>query len=175
MGQPQGFQWLLAQYGPRLRAYFLRVTRSNADADDLLQDIFVKLIERIKDYKHNARFESWLFTVAANLARDHIRRTSRNARQLQTADDQNVIDFVTTDQNLPDQLVQQAEQHDLLKKALSQLPMPDRDIVLLRHYGQLSFKELAEHFKMPLGTVLAKVHRSLKRLKVLLKEEHKNE
>jgi DNA-directed RNA polymerase specialized sigma24 family protein len=53
--------------------------------------------------------------------------------------------------------------------------LPDRDIVVLRHYGQLSFKELAAHFKMPLGTVLAKVHRSLKRLKVLLEKEPNHE
>ncbi|MBN1436982.1 MAG: RNA polymerase sigma factor [Sedimentisphaerales bacterium] len=169
-GRPEGFRWLLAQYGPRLRAYFFRVSGSSADADDLLQDLFVKLIENIKDYQHKGRFESWLFRIAANLARDRVRRLSHNGPQVT---DQKILEYENVDPNqeLPDELAQKAEQHDRLRKAVAQLPLPDREIVLLRHYGQLSFKELAAHFKMPLGTVLAKVHRSLKRLRVLLEQE----
>ena len=169
-GQPQGFQWLLQQYGPRLRAYFLRVSGSSPDADDLLQDMFVKLIENIKDYKHRGRFESWLFKIAANLARDRVRRLVRNGPN---TPDPSVAghEYVIADQELPDQLAQKAEQHDRLRQAVAQLPLPDREIVLLRHYGQLSFKELAAHFKMPIGTVLNKVHRSLKQLKVMLEQK----
>ena len=62
------------------------------------------------------------------------------------------------------------EQRDKLQQALKQLPDLDREMIMLRHYSQMSFKEIAEQFNVPLGTALAKVHRGLKQLKQKLSE-----
>ena len=78
-GEPAGFELLAQLFGPRLYRYFLRLTGSPADADDLLQDMFVRLMQKMKTYRHQDRFERWLFTVAANLGRDHFRRAGRTA------------------------------------------------------------------------------------------------
>ena len=68
-GQVEGFSWLARQYGGRLYRYFYRVCGSEADAEDLLQELYVKLIDKIGSYRHEGRFEHWLFSVAANMAR----------------------------------------------------------------------------------------------------------
>jgi RNA polymerase sigma-70 factor, ECF subfamily len=172
-GRQDAFAELLQLYGPRLYGYYLRTSGSTQQAEDLLQDLFVRLLEKIKNYRHENKFDNWLFTVAANLARDQARRKDNKLISL----DQNSDDSKTTpvarliaDQATPLEQLLQHEQHDKLKQALQQLPQQDREIIMLRHYGQLSFKEIAEHFEMPIGSALAKVHRGLKKLKRILKD-----
>ena len=175
-GRDAGFVWLLEEYGARLYGYFLRTTRSPADADDLLQELFVRLIEKIRHYRHQGRFDQWLFRVAANIARDHARKRHRRARvfsQMPDTDEGHETADLVSPEAPPDQKAQMHEQRTQLDKALGQLNPLDREIILLRHYGQLSFKEIAEHFEMPVGTALAKVHRGLKRLrKIMAGEKH---
>lgn len=175
-GRPEGFAWLLENYGPRLYSYFLRLTGSAEAAEDLLQDIFVKLIERIKDYRHQGRFEHWLFKVAANLERDRVRAIKRSPPTVTLKDDsqgQYRDEFEPAVTTEPGEQIERAETIERLQWAINQLPKDQREIVLARHYGQLSFKELAEQFEMPIGTVLAKVHRGLKQLKKLLERPTK--
>jgi len=169
-GEPDAFAWILAEYGPRLYRFFLRSSGSQADAEDLLQDLFLRLLERIKDYRHRGRFESWLFQVAANLLRDWARRRRRERLSWIQRATKGSHDLTTT--AAPEQRLEMVESQARLDRALQQLPAMDREIVLLRHYGQMSFKELAEHFEIPLGTALAKVHRALRRLRGMLEENH---
>jgi RNA polymerase sigma-70 factor (ECF subfamily) len=175
-GHSEAFSWLLEEYGPRLYRYFLRVSGSEADAEDLLQNLFVKLLEKIQGYSHQAKFEHWLFRVAANLTRDRARRQSlRKTLSLHSTDDrqQSLADTLASGEMEPVDHLQQAEKIDALQKALAQLPEVDREIILLRHYGQWTFKEIAEHYEMPVGTALAKVHRGLKRLQRIMTKDEK--
>ena len=80
-------------------------------------------------------------------------------------------DIIASDETTAPEKLQYNEQVDQLQSALEQLPEKDREIIILRHYGQLSFKEIAEQFDIPIGTALAKVHRGLKRLHKLMVEE----
>jgi len=173
-GEPAGFEHLAHVYGSRLYRYFLRLTASPADADDLLQDLFVRLMEKMKTYHHHDRFERWIFTVAANLARDHFRRTGRtNALSLDAQTNPHhdrIAAHLADDRPSPVEHATNNEQQDRLQDALNHLAHIDRDIIVLRHYSGLTFKELAHQFQMPIGTVLAKVHRGLKRLQEILKD-----
>jgi len=168
-GDPEAFSWLTEEYGPRLYRYFLRLNGSTADAEDLLQELFVKLIEKIGHYRHQGRFESWLFCVAANMVRDEARRRVRRGEVLSLQDERvGLKEVLASDEATADVKLQQSEQIDRLQRALDQLPQMDREIIILRHYGQLSFKEIAEQFQIPIGTALAKVHRGLKRLQKIM-------
>ncbi len=173
-GRPEAFSRLLAEFGPRLYRYFYRACGSEADAEDMVQELFVRLLEKIGSYEHQGKFEHWLFRVAANLSRDRLRHKARTGPILSlqhvTHDELELGDTLAADGPEPDGRMQQAQQMDALQKALSQLPPPDREIILMRHYGGMSFKELAEHFNLPLGTALAKVHRGLKKLQKLMND-----
>lgn len=173
-GQTEAFSWLAAEYGPRLYRYFYRITASQHDAEDLLQELFVKLIEKIGTYRHQGRFENWLFSIAANLARDRGRRCQRTAKIFTRAGNfDEKIKMTPAQQASPEENLHRTELHARLQQALAQLPEADRRIILMRHYGQLSFAELAEHFHIPLGTALAKVHRGLKRLQRIMTENER--
>ncbi len=172
-GDRQAFSLLLKEYGPRLYSFYLRTTRSAHEADDLLQDLFVRLLEKIKLYKNdgNGRFESWLFCVAANLARDRARKTRKFVNITNPdSEDVAIVDLMISDDPKPDEVVSRREDKDVLIKALSQLPALDREIIMKRHFGQMSFREIAEDLQIPIGTALAKVHRGLKKLKRILQD-----
>lgn len=174
-GRSEGFVWLLEEYGSRLYRYFLRFSGSTTDAEDLVQELFVRLLKTIKSYRHENKFEHWLFRIAANLARDRARKLVRHGPEISLQSDEQVFEFVQAKEKTPPEQLVEGEQRDRLQQALKQLPQLDREMILLRHYGQLSFKEIAEHFNAPLGTALAKVHRGLKQLKKSMSENETKE
>jgi RNA polymerase sigma-70 factor, ECF subfamily len=174
--EASAFDALVQRYGPRLYGYFYRATGRRADAEDLLQDLFVKLVSMIGFYQHDGRFDAWLFCVATNLVRDRIRRAkaSRKIRGQQGGPDLN--DCITraghadhlSDQ--PHDRLRRAEDVDKLNWAIQQLPEAERMVVLLRHFSQLSFQQIADLMETPLGTALARAHRGLAKLRELMTE-----
>ena len=170
------FDELVARYAPRLYGYFYRLTGSRHAAEDLLGELFVRLVRTIAEYQHDGRFDAWLFRIATNLARDRLRR-ARVAREVQAG--------VGTDQDEceglldrkadaretgPLDLLSTAEQIDRLQRAMASLPQPEREVILLRHFSEMSFKEIAELMGTPLGTALARAHRGLARLREMMGE-----
>ena len=174
-GDPEAFSWLVSEYGPRLYRYFHRHSGSAQEAEDLLQDMFVKLVEKIRDYRHQGLFEAWLFRVAANLSRDRARRGQKRisrAVSLNASQDGqgSLIDTLESAEKTASKRLENKEQIDQLGQALNQLGEQEREIILLRHYGSLSFKEISEQLGIPIGTALTRVHRGLKHLQRIMND-----
>ena len=172
-GSAEDFDALLGAYGPRLYGYFLRATGHCQDAEDLLGDMSLKLVRRLGSYDERGRFEPWLFRIAANMVRDRIRRTRSRPRTVSLsaddADGRSLADVLSEAGRPPIEtglLAQEASQE--LRGALATLDEITREMVLMRFFGEVSFRELAEAFDCPLGTVLAKVHRGLKALRKVM-------
>ncbi len=173
-GDSEAFAWLLKEYGPRLYSYFYRTTGSPSEAEDLLQDLFVKLLQKIHAYNHQGKFEHWLFTVAGNMARDRGRKLTRKPKEVSmqagAKKSNGPENWLASPKKGPAEQAQQNEQVTMLQRALLQLSEVDRQVIMLRHYGNLSFSEIAQIMDMPVGTVLSKVHRGLKRLKKIMEQ-----
>lgn len=178
-GGEEAYRQLLAGYGPRLYGYFYRATRSHHDAEDLLGEVMLRLVRRLGDYDDRGRFEPWLFCVAANLVRDRIRRARANPTpmSLEAGSDAGMalVESLSGPDVAVDGDVLADEVSKELSSALARLDERSRQMVLLRHFGEMSFKEIAEVFECPVGTVLAKVHRALKSLRVVLEANNEPE
>jgi RNA polymerase sigma-70 factor (ECF subfamily) len=172
--RPEAFDELIDAYSPRLYGYFYRCTRSPHDAEDLLQEVFVRVVRMIGDYQHDGRFEAWMFRIAANLVRDRVRR-ARTSRQVESgADGQGrpfLADVPDEGADAPSASLERNEQIDRLQLALGQLPELEREVLLLRHFSQLPFREIADIMGTPLGTALARAHRGLAKLRELMTDE----
>jgi len=171
-GDPDAYRALLETYGRRLYGYFLRATASHHDAEDLLGELMLRLVSRLGRYDDRGRFEPWLFRIAANMVRDRIRRmrTSPPPLSLSSADENGTgpdEQVAARRQEIAAGLMAE-EASARLQDALGKLDETTRDMILLRHFGQMSFREIAEAFDCPLGTALAKVHRGLKTLRRLM-------
>lgn len=175
-GEAEAYRALLDTYGRRLYGYFLRATGSHHDAEDLLSEVMFRLVAKLADYEDRGRFEPWLFRIAANMVRDRIRRMKANPRPVslsvesesgRTQADQLLADTTAIDTGL---VTEEASAH--LREALDKLDPRTKEMILLRHFGQMSFKEIAEVFECPLGTALARVHRGLRALRRLMGDKH---
>ncbi|MEI7835797.1 MAG: RNA polymerase sigma factor [Planctomycetota bacterium] len=168
-GSAQGFEIILELYGRRLYGFFYRATGNGHEAEDLVSELMLRLIRRLKHYQHRDRFESWLFRIAANMARDRIRSLRSRPTILSLSYDK---DGEQGDREHPcrqgeplDGRLVEAERSGHLQALLDQLDPTTRGMILLRYFGDMSYSELAKTFQCPLGTALAKVHRGLQFLR----------
>ncbi len=167
------FDALVDHFGPRLFGYLARLTGSRDQAEDLVQEVFLRVVRKIEGYRHEDLFEAWLFRIATNLVRDRIRRQKRTPSIASIdGESEGVIDAVSfagrSDNGSPDRAVELREEADRMQAALEQLPDAEREVVMMRHYSQLSFATIAEIMKTPLGTALARSHRGLAKLRALM-------
>jgi len=138
----------------------------------------LRLVKRLADYDERGRFEPWLFRIASNLVRDRIRRAKRRPRPASLSagrgddDDGSLGEMLSDPDQAPvDGPMLLAEQAGRLREALDRLDAVSREMVIMRHFGQMSFREIAEEMDCPLGTALAKVHRAIKSLRAMMESE----
>lgn len=134
-------------------------------AEEITQSVFATVAVKLGtgDYTEQGRFESWLFRVAMNRLRDEMRRVKRQATPTDPEAMRNLPHAArdSDGDELPPALAR-------LREAMAELSTADREIIELRHQGGLSFKQLAELLDEPLGTLLARHHRALKKLHTML-------
>ncbi|MGE3180841.1 MAG: RNA polymerase sigma factor [Phycisphaerae bacterium] len=174
---PAALAQIVALYGPRVFGLLKKVTGNPDLADDLLQETFLRMVRRIADYEPTGKFESWLFSIAINLVRDHIRRNRRrgNVYSLDEAEDEGSAvaqgsPHHRSEAPPPEAIVLRAEQVARLERAFERLGPSERELLSLRHYGDLSFRDIADMLGIPLGTALARGHRALQKLRAILEE-----
>jgi RNA polymerase sigma-70 factor (ECF subfamily) len=166
--EPAALTELVEGYQGRVYGLLYRLTRSREAAEDLTQETFLRVVRTIGGYQHDGRFEAWLFRIAANLARDQARRGKRRGAttSLDTPDDSgDRIDLAGQREAPPEAALQGLETDERVNAALAELSDADREVLLLRHFSELSFREIADLLGIPLGTALARAHRALKRLR----------
>ncbi len=175
-GNAEGFTALLEAYGPRLFGYFYRATGSPHDAEDLLGEMMLRLVRMLKKYDDRGRFEPWLFRIAANMVRDRIRWSKANPQAVSLSAESESGQTLSEDvagENMPVESGMAAvEMSKELAEALDKLDDTTRQMIVLRHFSDMSFKEIADLAGCPLGTALARVHRGLKMLRKLMDGKH---
>lgn len=160
-----GAAWveIVERYGRRVFALAQSRCRNIDVAEEITQSVFVTVAAKVGsgEYTEQGRFEQWLFRVAMNRIRDHIRRIRR---RLDTGDEAtlNVIAARESDASNDTERVREIT---LLRSAMDALSDQDREIVELRHHGGLSFKQISDLLEEPQGTLLARHHRALKKLR----------
>ena len=159
-GDSQCFSQLVDMYASRCYGYFYRLTGNNDISDELLSELFVKLVEKIATYKGGS-FESWLFKIATNIFHDFLRSKQRRKKLLE-------VRKVRLEAEVTEYKKSGDEQIDKLQIQLKRLDTDTRELIMLRFYSQLSFKEIAKMRSEPIGTTLARLHRGLKKLRVIM-------
>jgi len=159
-GNAECFSQLVDIYSRRCYGYFYRLTGRREISDDLLSELFVKLVEKISSYKGGS-FESWLFRIASNIFHDYLRSKQRYKKLLEVQKKQ-LESKITEPKHGED------DRADKLQTEINKLDADTRELIILRFYSQLSFKEIAEMRSEPIGTTLSKLHRGVKQLRELM-------
>jgi RNA polymerase sigma-70 factor, ECF subfamily len=161
-GDAECFAQVVDLYGGRCFGYFYRLTGDRDLSDELLSELFLKLVEKIGSYKGGS-FESWLFRIAANIFHDHLR--SRKRRKKLVEGRRAELEVKPTESICSDRT---GDKLDKLQTHLNRLDADTRELIVLRYYSEMSFKEIAEARSEPIGTALSKLHRGLKKLRELM-------
>ena len=159
-GDQACFSQIVDLYGKRSFGYFYRLTGNREISEDLLSELFVKLVEKIAGFRGGS-FDGWIFAMASNIFYDHLRFKQRQSRLLEGHKRRLKLEPSSVE-NLP------ADEADKMQAALGKLETDVREVILMRFYSQLSFKEIAKSKGEPIGTTLSKFHRGLKRLRELM-------
>lgn len=158
----------LSQYQHRLYRFLVRIVQDPAAAEDLFQQTWMKVIQKSSKYDARSRFDTWLFTVAHNLAIDHLRR--KRASSLDEPDESGVsrADRLVASGSDPLERLLEFERGAMLVAAMSELPAIHREVLTLRFEEEMKLEEIAEVTGIPLSTVKSRLHRALEGLRSIL-------
>jgi RNA polymerase sigma-70 factor (ECF subfamily) len=167
-GDEGAWGMLVGEYGPRVFALARSRLRNHDLAEEVTQSVFATIAIKVRDgaYDEHGKFEPWLFRIAMNRIRDAVRKAKRDRSE------ERLRLVATSDVSSVDTSADRAssEALDGLRGALGDLSKADREIVELRYHAGLSFRQIAELLGEPVGTLLARHHRALRKLRVVLEE-----
>ena len=171
-GYDKAFDVLVKRYQNRIHNFLYRYTHNDLDAEDLTQETFYRLYKCRNSYECIAKFSTWLYTIANNLARSHYKKNSRMPSvSIQTGYDSDgeeqeieLSDF----NNIPDSVVQSSMNMELLEKALNRLPAEFKEMIVLRDIQNLTYEEIEQITGLAMGTVKSRINRGRVRLQKML-------
>lgn len=167
---------LIARYQNRLYRYMLRMVRQPAEAEDLFQQTWLKVVEKIRSFDGSRNFDAWLFTLARNLAIDHLRRIRPQSLDEPLADSEHgdtVGDRIPSRDHAPFDRAFAAERRTQIGEAMATLPMTYREVLTLRFAEGMKIKEIAQVTGTPVSTVKARLRRALEQLRYGLEARYR--
>ena len=177
-GDPNALSALLMRYQNRLYRYLLRMVHEQAEAEDLFQQTWVRVAERIAQFDVRRNFEPWLFALARNLAIDHLRRVRPSSLD-------EPIGGAESDITVGDRLasshrpvldgILERERAGQLASALETLSVSYREVLTLRFEEEMKLEEIAEVLAIPLSTVKARLRRALEKMRETLESRYPDE
>jgi RNA polymerase sigma-70 factor (ECF subfamily) len=172
-GEQSSFEEIIRRHKSKVYAYISLYIRDQALVEDIFQDTFLKVIQSVKagKYYDNGKFLSWVMRIAHNLIIDHFRRLKQ--MNVISNDDYESDLFNSkklSDPNVEDQIVNVQIRKDV-RKLIGHLPDDQREVVILRHYAGLSFKEIAEITDVSINTALGRMRYALINMRKLIEEK----
>lgn len=195
-GEESAWRMIVETYGRRIFALAKSRVGDAERAEEITQSVFVTLAEKLRNfgpgatgvgaawdeeggmagagvngaggYSERGKFEPWLFRVAMNRIRDFGRRQTREAGRATSLELHRDESLVAARADTGG--TREASEFEALRAAIAQLPETDREVVELRHHADLSFKQMAQLLNEPIGTLLARHHRALRKLRAILEQ-----
>jgi RNA polymerase sigma-70 factor (ECF subfamily) len=175
-GDVRSFEILLTRHRKPVFNFILRFVGSRETAEDLLQETFLRVIKGAEAYQRQAKFTTWLYTIARNLCVDQSRRAKhRKAQSLDapmnsSAESGTLLDVLPSGEMASDRLASNKQLHIKLHDALGRLSEEQREVFLMREFLDMPFKEIADVIGVPENTVKSRMRYALEKLRLELDE-----
>src|SRR5690606_23801193 len=164
-GEERAFQELVQRYQTRLLNFIYRTIGDREKAEDLVQEVFIRVYRHLHRFDRSKKFSTWIYTIASNLAKNELRNRSRNPLVLfQTIragfqDEERPLQFEDSSMR-PDDLYRKRHLRELVEQSVAQLPPHHREVFVLRELEGKSYEEIAEITSCNLGTVKSRLNRA---------------
>jgi RNA polymerase sigma factor (sigma-70 family) len=172
-GNHSSLEKLIRRHKNRVFAYILMIVKDKELAEDLFQDTFIKVINTIRSgsYKEEGKFIQWVMRIAHNLIIDYFRKAKR-IPILENSDDYDIFDRVRIPVESVEQKLIIEQIHEDVKKLIEYLPKEQKEVLVMRHYGDMSFKDIAEQTNVSINTALGRMRYALINLRKLVEENN---
>lgn len=164
-GNKQAYAHIINKYKNQLYATVLRMTKNPQDAQDLVQEAFIKVYHQLGKYDKKGPFYGWLYRVTINHCMDEFRKKRYQMKQVEMNEE------TILNPNHPEVIFIKKEKNRQLERLIGSLPEDERMIILLRYVNELSYNEISELMDIPLSQVRNKLHRAKKKMRESVKQE----
>jgi RNA polymerase sigma-70 factor (ECF subfamily) len=171
-GNNNALEVLVHRHKDKLFSSILFLVKDKYLAEDLFQDVFIKIIDTLRTNRYNeeGKFLPWATRIAHNLCIDHFRKVNRKPT-IMTGDDRDIFDTINVEEKGADSAIMQGQSHDRIRKIVDMLPDEQREVIVLRHYADMSFKEIAEMTNCSINTALGRMRYGLMNMRKMMVEK----
>lgn len=171
-GDLQALEALVIRHKDKLYTSILFLVKDKYLAEDIFQDVLIKIIDTIRGgrYTEEGKFLPWAMRIAHNLCVDHFRKVKRTPT-IKTSDDRDIFEVINFTEDGADVKIMKKQSHDRVRRMLDLLPEDQREVIILRHYADLSFKEIASLTNCSINTALGRMRYGLINLRKMMTEK----
>ena len=161
-GNVHALSTLISRYKDRIYTAIYLLVKDKYMAEDLFQDVFIRIIDTLKakGYSNEGKFLPWALRIAHNLCVDHFRKIKRTPF-ITTSDDRDIFEVLNFSEPNAETRLIQSQRHERVRKMIDLLPEDQREVIILRHYADLSFKEIASITNCSTNTALGRMRYGL--------------
>jgi RNA polymerase sigma-70 factor (ECF subfamily) len=171
-GHLEALETLILRHKDKIYTSIYLLVKDKYLAEDMFQDVFIKIIDTLKNKKYNeeGKFLPWAMRIAHNLCVDHFRKVKRTPT-VRSSEDQDIFEMLNLSEEGIDRKVMQRQSHDRIRRMIEMLPADQREVIILRHYAELSFKEIAALTDCSINTALGRMRYGLINLRKMMNEK----
>ena len=170
-GDEKAFSLLLGRHKAKIYSTIYLFVKDHALAEDIFQDVFIKIIDTLRKgkYNHEGKFVQWASRIAYNMCVDNFRRNKRRAH-IRPTEEFDIFDVLQNSEPGSDELMIKSETHAKIRKLVDLLPPEQREVVILRHYADMSFKEISALTRVSINTALGRMRYALINIRKIMEE-----
>ncbi|HAQ38641.1 MAG TPA: RNA polymerase subunit sigma-24 [Saprospirales bacterium] len=171
-GNENSFSILLDRHKSKIFTSIYLFVKDREMAEDIFQDVFIKIIKSLKKgkYNHQGKFLQWAMRISYNMCVDHFRKSKRRTK-LSPTETFDIFDVLESPEDNIEQSMIKTQVHNKVKLIVDRLPEEQREVVILRHYADMSFKEIAQLTDVSINTALGRMRYALINMRKVIEEE----
>jgi len=171
-GQQKAFEAILKRYQQKVFTYIHIQVKNKTIANDIFQETFLKVLNSLRNnkYSHNGKLLAWIIRIAHNLIIDYFRKKSKMNTISNEQEDFDIFNLSRFSETTIDEKINLSQIHKNIKKLIQFLPQEQREVIILRHFTGMGFKEIAAQTNVSINTALGRMRYALINLRKLIKE-----
>ncbi len=171
-GNAQALEVLVNRYKDKIYSSILFLVKDKYLAEDLFQDVFIKIIDTLRGnrYTEEGKFLPWAMRISHNLCVDYFRKVKRSP-SIKTSDNHDIFEVINVCENSQQDKMMQNQSYDRVRRMLDMLPEEQREVIVMRHFADMSFKDIAKVTDCSINTALGRMRYGLINLRKLMQEK----
>jgi len=171
-GSHKAFEVLLNRHRNKIYTQIYLFVKDSDLAEDIFQDVFIKIIDTLRKgkYNHEGKFLQWAMRISYNMCVDHFRRSKRRTK-VSATETFDIFDVLETSEDNMETTIIKSQLHKKVRNLVDQLPPEQREVVILRHYADMSFKEISQLTRVSINTALGRMRYALINMRKMANEK----